>query len=166
MASLPQPFLIQRLQRRYGAPVEDANGIDRWFILDYMGAAEFEFGTPYKMHTDMSARADEMQVHKMEYNGTTMWYVGLESQIEEALLVLKNHIDGTRMNLKEATYLMQSLNTEKYLGDTVGWWAYTEHSRPSGDWRLWMELPWAIFKTEQDAAHFLEGLHLSKTHKR
>ena len=129
------PFhLVQRCSER--TTPEPARGFDGYFGLDYMGSAEFEFGTVpdslkrFRSHDDIVRK-----FRRITIDGVTrqVWFVG-------SIATLKAKVDqfeewvakGCRG--KEATYFPENFTGRDWRGQpiddfysrTVLWWALNE----------------------------------------
>lgn len=156
---VPYPDLIQRLEARR-APREKYRGIDRWFSLDYMGSSEFEFGVAFRSQFEMAANLSDIVIMKivteLKPGGETYtcWFVGHDDQAEEALHFFTDQLSERPKRTKESTYINYTYGTSDPVSLSAdGWWAYTEYARGH------MKHPWAIFKEEDHAKKFFEGLH-------
>lgn len=158
--------LIQRLEeRKYGA--EDRKGIDRFFSMDYMGAAEFEFGALPQALREMresgfdkhkpvpitvkpeevdNKRASEKAAFKAHYLGPPEWIPFVRA------FFIGELADDFRHSLKERTDLPRAYGIDSWNskdeGRIVGWWDITNH--------------WAMFKTKKHAKQFLDGIRNKK----
>lgn len=142
------PYLIQRIIRQKNP---DKSGVDRYFLFDYMGSAEFEFGALPKALSEMRSEVTESWApEKIEAAGHTIWFVGPPRFLSIAAKFFEAEISGARMYLKEVTCIRDT-----YLGTSapyklstafVGWWCVDKGK------------PFILFKEKDDAGKWLECL--------
>ena len=150
------PWLVQRLK----APLSDhGTGLDKYFLLDYMGAAEFEWGAlPGSLKVMRAAKGMKkwepfrLTAHDgdKEY---LAWYVGSEETKMVALEFFDDQLrERPKWSLKERSCIRNSYFPEhEWDGKIIGWWAVDGGP-----------VPWAIFMKKEDAENFLKGLRESK----
>jgi len=147
------PWLIQRIDRR--RDVEDSvyhTGIDRHFGFDYMGSAEFEFGTLPAALKRM--RASSPDLIGFQVGANQFWFVGSPEDFSVAKAVFEDQLGKREMHFKECTFIRESVDPkEKYL-KMLGWWAVDE--------RL---TPWAVFLKQEDAAIWMREAYRPKETK-
>lgn len=142
-----KPYLIQRIQDRY-IPARPAKGpVDASFGFDYMGSAEFEFGTinkALKAMREYAAAHDpkEIILVKIEHNKNKCYFVGPKSCLQMATDIFIDQLEDTRkFRFKEMTYIKQNYcEPKESWGKCVGWWAVDESINP-----------WAFFVRDEDA---------------
>lgn len=161
---LPYPHLVQRLVRR-SSPNDRHVGVDRDFTLEYMGSAEFEFGTANRQLRALVEVYERLEILPALVNGHTLWYLGLPQQLAEAEALIADQAHATpRYRFQERPHLRERLIPEgdarmlARLYTATGWWAYTEHA--SG----FMEAPWLLFLEQNDAEAFKAGVDRYRAH--
>jgi len=120
-----EPYLVQRINLR---STQDPNrkGVDRYFSMDYMGSAEFEFGElPKSLKRIRSALPTDLK--KMQVGGYTAWYCGPETFYEVAMTLFEDALEGRHYDhylLKESLRLQEAYGFYKAAPkcDIVGWW--------------------------------------------
>lgn len=161
-------YLVQRLLIR--DPEDDTNkGIDKFFALDYMGSAEFEFGAcNYALKAMAHHIADITEVPKrikVECEGDffTVWYIGKEDNFSIAKSFFEDQLSSSRnWKLKEPSFIRESMgkiesrwSIEKCY---AGWWAIQTDYRPptelNPDRNSGTMVPWGIFKQKSYAQNF------------
>lgn len=167
------PSLVQRLKVRE-FPRPDGKGVDRHFSMDYMGAAEFEWGAlPSTLRelrgmklpapVEIKATRDSVPV--------TAWYVGPESHLEAATYWFARCV-GTKdgqydFTMKEMPQIYGAYGPDKTPGyktitgrkvkpsqnydrDYVGWWCVDAGEKGDGCW--------AILRDKTHADNWLKGI--------
>ena len=154
--TIAQPYLVQRLRRR-GTPNMTYAGIYRDFELEYMGSAEFEFGTANAQLTQMVLCCDELKIEevKLPSNVTTnegvVWYLGRIEQLPQAKAFVEDQLGPTpSVRFQERPEFRDVLIPGKWVPRATGWWAYSSYSR--------LQRPWVLFLTHADAVLFLDGV--------
>lgn len=146
-------WLIQRMKER-GFP-NDAKGVDALFRFDYMGSAEFEFGTLPKALKEMRADSQKVVITKVEARvgkgkKHKAYFVGPACKEKDAGKLFSDEISGRNsISHKEMTYIRQSYIPERnkdYWKGIVGWWV------------LDSDPPWALFKTDALARKWFEAV--------
>jgi len=143
-----KPHLIQRLrERRLG---DQKKGVDSRFEMDYMGSAEFEFGTLPKTLAAMRSLKSEIEMVKLTAHGHDIFYVGPAKSKDLAMELVQDQLSSGRhvYHLKESTYMDDSfgLDKNKYHADIIGWWTVCDSGDLSKNWE-----PFALFKHEHNA---------------
>lgn len=152
------PWLIQRLlPAREGKP---GTGIDAYFNLDYMGAAEFEWGAlPGSLKlmrpADKKEKWEPIRITVMSPNDTgspddvVCWYVGSKETLPIAEKFFADQLQRDyEWSLKERTEIRRTYFPEnEWDGKFVGWWAVDGGP-----------VPWAIFRTKEHAKNWLKGM--------
>jgi hypothetical protein len=145
------PYLVQRLQKTYdGKPREGAKGVDRFFMMDYMGSAEFEFGALPASLKRIRAMPKIAEPKRIKIAQHVVWYVGPEDYREVAELFFRDQLNtrqNQKMRLKESSRIYQSFigdDWDKKRDDYVGWWD-VEHD-------------WAFFVTKDHARNWIKTL--------
>lgn len=162
------PYLVQRMEARTGAP-SDKKGVDALFRMDYMGAAEFEFGAlpsalrrirenlPLPAPVEIKATRDGEPV--------SLWYVGPANALPAvtywAQTCLAKDGGGYGFEMKEQPRLYDAYGpaTTKYKrGSKV-----VEHtnyaSRFVGWWCVDATAEWAVFRTLDHANNWVQALN-------
>lgn len=154
-----EPYLVQRLLKNE-RPRETNKGVDQFFEMDYMGAAEFEYGALPKALKEMRCLGDlkpvRIQIEAEIQNRQTgywekiapeFWFVGPDNLIPVAREFIKDQLTKQKTRLKEGTRIKQRY-TDKipYYNKFVGWWCVDE------------KLSFAFFCTQQDAKNWCKGL--------
>lgn len=139
-------WLVQRMEYLADYPILFNKGIDKWFDLDYMGAAEFEWGAiPKSLRRiresgDVVIQAAAMQWRDVE---RTVYFVGSQSAMEHKLDNFQRWLHKG-MQSKEYTQFHQQftgdpgLMPEKYLR-TNAWWSlgHSDDRMPPTDDIMW-----------------------------
>lgn len=148
------PYLIQRVIA-LKEPDERKKGVDRFFIFDYMGSAEFEFGALPEALKRMRANADKLVVeqftHKLPTHNVYASFVGVPSEKEMARTIFLDQLIEDKLRFKEPLYLKESLLNNDTINQRYG-------SRFDGWWALDADAPWALFKFRKQAEQFLSCL--------
>lgn len=147
---LESVYLVQRLEER--VPPQAGKGVDRYFSMDYMGSAEFEYGAlPRALR---AIRADptypEWEPVKIQAGPHETWYVGNPGGLQRATEFFTSELARTwaGRSTKETTNLPEVyLGTSGRTPRTSGWWRVDEGKSN-----------WALFRTEQQAKLWLRGL--------
>lgn len=155
--------LVQRLRREVDGtlPPEARSKFSPYFRLDYMGAAEFEFGVCDQAWDELKRAALPRPV-AITCDEHVAWYVGPVALQDVAAEFFQGELSGARPGindfcegrvrywLKEASYLRQTYSprtdTERQYYRTDGWWAVDAGQT------------WALFRTEGDAALWWQTL--------
>lgn len=152
------PILIQRLCRPRlirltgGADsMSDKKGVDKYFGMDYMGRAEFEFGELPRAVKLMRQTWDKAWVPKrIEHDDCVAWYVGAPEYLEQAETIFRDQVGPNKLHFKEPLRLAVAYDRGRYARDErfdiVGWWA------------LDAPLPWCLFKEKEDALNWIKGI--------
>ena len=147
-----RPWLIQRMRRR---PANDPQaekyaGPDRLWVMELMGAAEFEFGALPEALRRMALVRGQLEVSSHEVGGHTLWALGLRAHKEtiSSLLAYEITRHGEPWRFKEHTAIRTALNLDGHGADPdMAWWALD----------AWVS-PFVIFQAEQDPHSWLERL--------
>ncbi len=158
-----EPMIIQRVMRPIILfdkidPPPDARGLDRQFVFDYMGRAEFEWGALTQAADRMLEKIDNLAVHACTHvrGNAHFWYwvvstPDLRLQAMEYFADFVEHRDGSAKHSKEPLWmnviygvsdqdkLCEIRTANDYFHRLVGWWA------------LDAMVPWLIFKSEAEA---------------
>lgn len=160
-------WLIQRLkENKYGS--DNRKGIDKAFLMDYMGSAEFEFGALPSALKAMRARKDDIILEKIELprpkseyairaqKTIKAYFVGPKECLAGAMEFFADQVGPRNMRFKESTYLADAYGLcgkneiSNGLGrDIVGWWALAEVR------------PWAVLMTDDFARQWKELTYTS-----
>lgn len=154
---IENPRLVQRVQWR-DEERTGATGVDRYFGFDYMGSAEFEFGSLPSalefMREDVAQWAKEPL--KIEVGKHVAWYVGPQESQERARKFFTWQLNKNErykgQYLQERTQILDSYEPENehmadWYGRIIGWWAIDA-----------APCPWAFFKKKEYAERWLKCL--------
>ena len=158
------PCLVQILEER---PDTDnpRKGIDHYFTMHYMGAAEYEFGALPQTLQRMRAALGDIKIMQMPLpDGRMFWYVGVEKSwgyarayleycLDPSKRTVKTQMTGTSKNTSGPKY---KLAGDKLTSHEVGWWVVRDADSDRGS-----ELratDWAMFDDDKHAKNFLAGL--------
>jgi hypothetical protein len=142
-------FLIQRVTRRHR---EESRGVDRHFIFDYMGSAEFEYGAlPEALKRMRLSKGFEVQVVKVEVKGVSYkaWAVCRPEEYPEVVETFVDQLGPRKLCLKERTNMANAyglygrLHKRSQPCPVTGWWA------------LDSEVPWLLFMKKKSAKLWL-----------
>jgi len=151
MAHSGIPDLIQRIKRR-NYTSESQKGFDRIFELDYMGSAEFEFGTIPQALKAMRANKDkEWIIRTIQTGPSVCYFVGAPGMMNIAIQVFEDELKeraDRKLRHKERTGIYESYNPSKQ----------NEYSRYDAWWALDCEMPFFLFKDKKHAKEFMEVL--------
>lgn len=133
------PFrLVQRLHR--SSPQPEKKGVDRYFSMDYMGSAEFEFGALPDSLGRMRKFREDLVIASIPVPGfKRMWFFGFETSFPEAEAFVLDQVGPQRHQLQEPSRILSSLNPNLPGDRYVGWWAVDA------------ENPWMLFVKKDDA---------------
>lgn len=147
-------YYVQRICERR-SPAASSRGVDRHFIMDYMGSAEFEFGA--LLRALWGLRSVEMSGPvSIEHDGAVCWFVGPAGLLDEAREFFVGQLSATPPRLKEFSGIKREYESSD--GRYVGWWNLADASR-----RGQLAAPgWAIFRKKAHAALWLEALESVK----
>jgi hypothetical protein len=124
-----RPYLIQRMRLRHK---DEPTGFDNMWCLDYMGAAEFEFGALPQSLREIASDLDSYVITPVEpkviaYDGRRLYILSKQEHVDDIQKLIPGLKDGTT-RLHELTYLKESLakpGTIESLSRYVqfdGWW--------------------------------------------
>lgn len=102
-----KPWLLQRCSIRTPFGDKNLNGVNQTLALDYMGAAEYEFGAVPESCQRIMDNVAEYQVIKTQYTdliGRPLFMIGRPDVCEAYREYLPGVLDGTR-RMKERTDL-------------------------------------------------------------
>lgn len=91
------PWLIQRCKADEFKPTMKTGD---YLNLDYMGSAEFEFGSIPQFQRDVNSRLKNLVEFSHEHNGMTLYFLAEKGQEVEYEKILNQLIDGS-IRLKE-----------------------------------------------------------------
>lgn len=148
------PFrLVQRLHR--SSPRPEKKGVDRYFSMDYMGSAEFEFGAlPDSLGRMRRFREGELGIASIlvpgfkkvwfrgcetSFSEAKFWFLGCETSFSEAEAFILDQIGPQRHQLQEPSRILPSLLPDLPGVRYAGWWAVDA------------ENPWMLFVKKDDA---------------
>jgi hypothetical protein len=152
-----RPYLVRRLLARE-IPNESERGIGKYFILDNMGAVEFEHGRPEAALAEAVklARREDWKICRMAATpDLSVHYLGPSSRLDAASRFLQTQLledDSERYTddrpLAETTYLRLACEcqADDWCRRLCGWWCIDEGRQ------------FALFKTAGHAALFLSSL--------
>jgi hypothetical protein len=154
--------LVQRMEWR--PPSEGSSrkkGVDAYFGMEYMGAAEFEWGALSKTLRYMRSHIGEVkEPREIRVGEHVVWYVGRDAQFDLASAFFEGELKAGSRYLKEMTCIRRVFvdPPKNYTVRTTGWWHVTEdpdahHWRKSG-----CEAGWALFRTKEQADRWLAQL--------
>jgi hypothetical protein len=121
-----KPYLIQRLRLKKDAPKEPA-GFDQLYECDYMGAAEFEYGTLPTSLREITAALDGFEVTKvlpevLAHDGRRLYTVCHRDYTAEIMALVPDLI-ADKFRLKEHTGIKAALTGEKsWYNGMDAWW--------------------------------------------
>lgn len=148
------PSLVQRMQRKTYPSERD--GVDSAFRMEYMGRAEFEFGTMPKNLKWMRSSDPESFVvkqitsHIPDEAESELWYVGrtLEFPMAEAIVFASFDDPESRPSFlfKERLNLVERILPGPRIPQTTGWWVLSPGHRSTPEF-----ISFALFTTEEDA---------------
>ena len=157
-----RPYLIQRLISLQSRDV-GCRGIDRYFSLDYMGSAEFEFGAIGKT---LDLWRDVMEFNEFQFETeyvsdpirnthTKATFYGLCVNSEAGFHIsdyiiraIDNKTFHAGVRLKEPLYISKESITGWFCVDA----GYNSSRRNKTDYCF------AFFRTPEDRQHFIDGL--------
>jgi hypothetical protein len=105
-----RPYLIQRMKLRHQ---NEPTGFDQMWSLDYMGAAEFEYGALPQSLREITRELDRYVVTPVEpkviaHDGRRLYILSKTECVDDIQSLVPGLKDGTT-HLKELTYLKESL---------------------------------------------------------
>lgn len=118
-------WLVQRIRRR---DMSSAKGIDALFTFDYMGSAEFEFGTlPQALKAMRAAKTERWRPEEITSGKFRAYYLGASDMIDMAAELFQDQLKPIekRHRLKELSYIRESYvdGELKAMQPFDGWWA-------------------------------------------
>lgn len=121
------PYLVQRMKLRDKVREDLPPGVDVMYSMDYMGAAEFEFGALPKSLRRITSVVDKFEVTKVEKvaakDGRRLYLLCHRHATAELLKVSVPLLLSGKARLKEATNLEESLNSpERTYHCCDAWW--------------------------------------------
>jgi len=141
-----KPWLVQRVLRKDS----EEKGIDGAFGFDYMGSAEFEFGSLFHALKAMRATWDQYLPEPKrikDENGRIVWYVGPDDAeilaFAEWFFVDQSY-GHCEHDLKERTDMRRAYEDEPDRWAPTGWWAI-DH-----------DTPWLLFVKKDDAREWIK----------
>lgn len=145
--------LIQRVVRRKYMS-EHSKGVDRMFEFDYMGRAEFEFGTIPQALKAMRSRKDgvwDLEPAVIVVGEHTAYYVGAPETFDVAVQVFEDQLktrEERKLRPLEWTYIHETYvpNPRSTLGPFHGWWV------------LDGSMPFLLFKEKAHAEDWIKVL--------
>lgn len=142
-------FYVQRLRARK-QPLDNSTGIDRIFIMDYMGSAEFEWGALPRA-LDRIRDMPRPVPREIKSGKHTVWYVGPDDWFDRAKYILNDQIqpsDSRTLRFHEVSMIRETLiGCDWRKGaktDFAGWWDIIND--------------WVMFTTEEHARSWVEAV--------
>lgn len=135
-------YLVQRATMKEDVKDADVTGIDSAFSMDYMGSAEFEFGTLPKALKAIVPNLEKYQIfqHKAlkHPDGRGIFVFCLPEAKDDLFKILEilasvgsysyDKDKGYNFRLKESTYLDYIMKGEKSIGSRINlWWDLENH---------------------------------------
>ncbi len=156
-----RPYLVQRLTWREEPDNRYKGRLGQNFEIEWMGAAEFEFGTVGAQMDALARELENLIVDKISLPAESkivqeLWYVGMPDQRREAEDLIEDQLkEHPLYRFCEPLYLRQRLGAGDDMRPrpTDGWWAYSKQSRGGTDDRG-MKVSWALFMQEEHARCF------------
>jgi hypothetical protein len=113
---MEKPYLIQRclLRKQQG----QKPGFDSKFQLDYMGSAEFEFGSVPKSLKNFTKNLESLKIFQagvMDYKGQGLWVVCIPEVWEKYKEYIPLLVSGN-IRLKEVSYLPEATLGKDFRG--------------------------------------------------
>jgi hypothetical protein len=141
--TLRKPYLVQRI-KVWAEPHSTKKGVDRYFGFDYMGSAEFEFGTLPTALKQM--RSTDLVLERLTVKPHQVWYVGPKAISLTALSFFTDQLGPKRWPLKEWTAIKENYLTPPPARCLAfdGWWA--------------LDMDWILFKQKEHAELWLREI--------
>lgn len=144
-------YLVQRIELR-DPPDPTRKGVDALFAFDYMGSAEFEFGT--LPHSLRLMREQPLALRKMRSGEHIAWFIGRESDAPLAEALFADQIGPRAWRLKEWTEIDRAYGVRSdWPSRAVGWWAVQTKHASAKSW-----VPFAFFKGKAHAETWHEAV--------
>ena len=148
--SLDRFWLVQRMMFR-DKPLDDCMGVDRFFQMDYMGAAEFEWGALPEALKLMRKNPRPTEIERVMKGEYVAWYIGPQEWLECASEVFHDQLrpkQEQKARLKERTHIRDS-----YIG---GEWPWKDDEK-MGFTAWWViKHGWILFTKEEHARIWIE----------
>ena len=126
-------YLVQRVERRHELRNKVNPSIDDRYQMDYMGSAEYEFGSLPKSLKRICKELDKFVIHTSEikdHKGNSLKFFIEESKIADYMQEISSYLNGKR-RLKEYIHLKEimggvdwsgkPLDQSKHLMEDI-WW--------------------------------------------
>lgn len=171
-------LLLQRIARK-DLPSKKAVGLDTYFLFEYMGKAEYEFGTlpraVKRLRGSLGGKKGvpkEVQVVNVGLNRSSLFHQlrGAKKNLQGIEIFCIGDKDGLTLATKVFEDQFNNKNPAfKHKGAGSDWiqraygidpfWADTKHPCKTIGWfNVGEEVPWAVFKEREDAELFLKNL--------
>ena len=137
-------ILVQRIRSRNEGC--DEPDVDKQFRLDYMGAAEFEWGIlPASLKLLRSRPSEVVQLGEL-------WFVGDPECVSDAELFVQAQLTGephelSEKNMKERPLLNRCLGSDEPY--CIGWWWLSQDGWPNAERAS--KPTWCLFRHQNDA---------------
>lgn len=121
-------WLVQRLSANTD-PSSTAVGLDRSFRLDFMGASEYEWGTPNRSLKAIRALGFA-EIRPVEITRgaetRTVYFVGSATSFDQAIASFGAWFKAACLSNKEVSYFDSAFErtTKAHQEDVVAWWAF------------------------------------------
>lgn len=151
------PYLIQRVRHKSN------NGtLDDRFRWEYMGAAEFEFGTLPRSIWSMRYfdETEDLEFCELAIGESVLFYVGPSVRKQEAIQLVEEEVTHASVRRKEWTNIDRALSSDEECS-TDGWLAVAypisreQVLEPA-------RVPFFLSLTREAAESFFEGLRAKK----
>ena len=144
------PYLVQRVIVR-DTRNESNKGLDQFFSFDYMGSAEFEFGTlPAAVKRQRASKDQIKEPRKIKIGERVCWYLGTENDYEAAKAFFVDQLTECKVYLKERTDIQRAYNVvPSFSVSDVSAWLVVDEKHPT---------PWVLFKKKDAAKQWLKCL--------
>lgn len=126
-------YLVQRLTKAHEN--NGKKGFDRHFTLDYMGSAEYEFGTPNASLKRMRAKPLVVFHHELQAcrgqlldEAQHIFFIGHKDGLLDKITAFEEWLAAPRQRGKEVTYFPENLmgEADDYKARTIAWWSYDD----------------------------------------
>jgi hypothetical protein len=114
-------YLVQRIIKK--SYPSDGKGVDSKFSFDYMGSAEFEFGTlPANLKIMRKTPAKNIIISSLTFQDKVAWFVGKQEDLNEAQNLFADQLASRNWSLKECTFIHDQYYNEQSYRKIDGWW--------------------------------------------
>lgn len=117
-------WLVQRLKNPW--VVQPERGFDGYFSLDYMGSAEFEFGSVQESLKAIREAGDiEVFEHEVAVDGVTkpVFFVGPSKWLLDQVQNFQTWVDEGCQAKERPRFIEQFTDPQDWLVSTVAWWS-------------------------------------------